>query len=401
MQTVAFDGGMGASGDMLLGALIGAGASPAALEPIEAEIDVSFEIDRRTTQGIDAVDVSVLSGAGSAEGHRPHRSYQEVVDIVDGMGLDRRVTTSAIDAFSLLAEAEAAVHGSTIESIHFHEVGADDAIADVTGTAALIADIAPDRVVTAPLSVGEGEVETSHGVYPIPPPAVAEIASMSHISLRGGPVEGELLTPTGAAILGSIAEPVERLPTLDVDAVGYGAGDRSIPNRPNVLRALVGSSTGDLMSEDIAILETHVDDASPEVIGHLQARLREVGARDVAVVPLTMKKSRPGHLIKVVARPADERRVARVLAAETGTLGVRAGPATHRWVADRSIETAAVAIDGERFAIDVKVATDDRGDILDVSAEYDEAAAVARRVDLPVREVMRLAESAVQDEYAR
>ncbi len=400
MQTVAFDGRMGASGDMLLGALIGAGADPALLEPIEAAIDVSYEIGHRSSHGIEAVDVRVLGSTGHAEGHGPHRSYTEVRSIVQGMGLPDHVTALAIEAFRLIADAEAAVHGSTVEDIHFHEVGADDAIADITGTAALLADLAPDRVVTGPVAVGSGEVRTSHGVYPVPPPAVAEIAARSQLTIREGPVEGELLTPTGAALLATVAEPIEPLPALDIEALGYGVGDRSFPDRPNVLRALVGTTTGSLRREDIAVLETHIDDASPEVLGHLQKRLRDAGARDVAIAPVTMKKSRPGHLVKVVVDPADEMRIARMLAAETGTLGVRAGAATHRWVAERSLRTVTITLDGQRHEIDVKVATDDRGEVFDVSAEYDDAAAIADQSGLPVREVIRRAETAIDGEFS-
>ena len=398
MRTIAFDGRTGASGDMLLGSLIATGADPAVLEPIEQAIDVTFDIDHRTVQGIQAVDVSVTQDGQTVEGHGPHRSYEAVVDTVASMGLADEIEAQTTAVFHLLAAAEAAVHGSTIEEIHFHEVGADDAIADVTGTVSLLNELNVDRVVTGPVSAGSGEVTTSHGTYPVPPPAVVEIASRSELSIRQGPVEGELLTPSGAAILGALAEPVDQLPPMEIDSVGYGAGDRSIPERPNVLRAMVGQTQGELTKEGISVLETHVDDASPELLGHLQDRLRSVGARDIAIVPLTMKKSRPGHLIKIVVRPEDEHRVARVLAAETGTLGVRARAATHRWVADRLIETVTIPIDGREYDIDVKIATDETGERLDVSAEFDDAATIAGETDRPVREIMRRAESVVHSE---
>jgi len=185
---------------------------------------------------------------------------------------------------------------------------------------------------------------------------------------------------------------------LDVDAVGYGAGDADVPGHPNVLRVLVGDGTGGLRRESISVLETNVDDVSPEVLGSLQETLAEDGARDVSIVPTTMKKSRPGHLIKVVVDPADARAVARRLAAETGTLGVREGHAGHRWVADRRFETATIEVADESYEIRVKIGSDADGVVYDVSAEYDDAMDVARKADLPVREVVRRAEAAVAED---
>jgi hypothetical protein len=295
--------------------------------------------------------------------------------------------------FRILGEAEAAVHGTDLDDTAFHEVGADDAVADVVGAALLVADLDPDRVVTTPLSAGGGEVTTAHGTYPVPAPAVVEVAERADWTLRGGPVDAELLTPTGAAVLAHFAEGVDALPGIRVTASGYGAGDREFDERANVLRAVLGTG-GELPSESIAVLETNLDDAAPEVLGGLQETLSEAGARDVSVVPLTMKKSRPGHLVKVIARPEDAERVARRLAEETGTLGVRRAAADHRFVAERSVETVAVAVEGTEYGVDVKVASDDAGTVFDVSAEYDDALAVARETDLPVREVLRRAEAA-------
>jgi len=237
----------------------------------------------------------------------------------------------------------------------------------------------------------------SHGTYPVPTPAVVEIAERADWALGGGPVDRELLTPTGAAVLARIAEGVETLPPLGVETSGYGAGGADVPGHPNVLRAIVGESGGTLRRDSIVVLETNVDDATPEVLGGLQDTLAEAGARDVSVVPLTMKKSRPGPLVKVVVKPEDAERVARRLAEETGTLGVREHGVGHRWVATREVETATVSVDGGDYAVDVKVGSDDAGTVFDVSAEYDDALAVARETGLPVREVVRRAEAVVRD----
>lgn len=415
MRTLAFDGRLGASGDMILGALLAAGADPDALAPVEDALDVRYEVSETVKNGIRATSVDVVLVEGHdhdggeaghshdhdgdhgdhihAEGAGPHRSYREVCELVESMELPKAVEERALEAFTVLGEAEASVHGEALDSVHFHEVGADDAIADVVGAVLLLAELDPDRVVTTPLSVGGGTVEMSHGTYPVPGPATVEIAERADWSIRGGPVEAELLTPTGAAILAVVAEGSETLPELRVTGSGYGAGDRDLDDRPNVLRAIVGEEEG-LAREEIVVLETNVDDVAPEVLGGLQSTLTEAGARDVSVLPATMKKSRPGHLVKVICRPPDAERVARRLAEETGTLGVRAVPGIHRWVASREIETVSVELGGEVHEVDVKVASDESGAVYDVSAEHDDAAAAASEAGLTIREVTRLAETA-------
>ena len=477
MRTLAFDGRTGASGDMVLGALVAAGADPAVLAPVEDALDVEYAVEEAMENGIAATDVRVLApgaddsdhGPGdhrshdsnradkhddsarehdhshghdhgrshdrghdgshdngrsrehghdhtpTAEGQGPLRTYTEVVDIVEGMDLPDAVVADATAVFETLGEAEAAVHGTDLSETHFHKVGADDAIADVVGAALLLDDLGVDRVLATPVRTGGGTVEMSHGVYPVPAPAVVEVVERADWAVRGGPVERELLTPTGAAVLAHFAEGVADLPALDVTGSGYGAGGYDLGDRPNVLRALVGEEREDashggdetvthadggegrLVRDDVAVLETNVDDVAPEVLGSLQETLAEVGARDVTIVPTTMKKSRPGHLVKVIAKPGDAEAVARRLAEETGTLGVREGGATHRWIAERAVETATLSIGGEEYGVSVKVASDDAGEVYDVSAEYDDALAVARETGVALREVLRRAESAVKE----
>ena len=464
MRTLAFDGRMGASGDMLLATLLAAGADPDVLAPVEEALEIRYEATRVDEHGIAATRVRVLfddsdgpdadpddharsgqdshghhhgsqgadhhvhthesdshthgresdghesadhdhdhesaghDGATPAEGHGPHRTYAEVIDIVESMNLPTGVESDAIATFRRLGEAEAGVHDTDLESTAFHEVGADDAIADVVGVSLLLDDLDVDRVVTTPLSTGGGTARMAHGEYPVPAPAVVELAADADWSLRGGPVEAELLTPTGAAILAQFADGVESLPALDVDAVGYGAGGYDFPDRPNALRALVGDGGSGLDREPITVLETNLDDAAPELLGDLQRSLTDAGARDVTILPATMKKSRPGHLVKVVVKPEDADAVARRLAVETGTLGVREHGAGHRWVADRAFRTAELDIDGETHEIPVKVAADNSGEPYDYSAEYDDAAAVADATGLPVRAVLQRAEAAVRNE---
>ncbi len=447
MRTLAFDGRMGASGDMILAVLLDAGADPDALEPVTDALEVEYRIDESVKCGISATTVDVFLTGGDArdhrhardgphdhghddhshdhdhdhnhdhdhahgrdpnadavhaEGHGPHRSFLEVRDIVESMALEPPVEADALAIFDLLGEAEASVHGESLEDIHFHEVGADDAIADVVGAALLIHDLEPDEIVTTPLSTGGGSVSMSHGEYPVPTPAVVEIAERADWSLRGGPVDAELLTPTGAAVLGHFADGAESLPSLSLECSGYGAGGYDLDPHPNVLRVLVGGD-GDrsaLATDDIAVLETNLDDATPEVLGSLQETLSHAGARDVSILPATMKKSRPGHLVKVICKPADRERVARALIEETGTLGVRDTGTTRRWIVRREFETVELDLEGDTYEVTVKVASDSDGVVYDVSAEYDDALAVARSTALPVREVLQRAETSVADSFA-
>jgi len=313
------------------------------------------------------------------------------------MALPASVAADARGAFRLLGEAEAAVHGESLEEIKFHEVGADDAIADIVGAALLVDDLSVDRVVTTPLSVGGGDREMSHGTYPIPGPAVLEIAERADWSVDGGPIDAELLTPTGAAILAQLAEGVETLPALSVEESGYGAGGFSFESHPNVLRATLGDGGSRLDRDSITVLETNLDDASPELLGGLQQTLTAAGARDVSILPVTMKKSRPGHLVKVICKPEDAERVAHRLALETGTLGIREHGAGHRWTAHREIETVELTTGGETYDVDVKIASTTDGEVYDVSAEYDDAAAVADETSRPISEIMRRAEAALED----
>lgn len=489
MRLLAFDGRMGASGDMLLGALVAAGADPSVLSPVEDALDVTYRVHEVDKNGILATKVDVLlaeadggdprgeghgddhrrlradgdDGADSddggdrddaehshqhqyhhhdhahdeeqthhdgddshgysqghdhshphshddhkhhhshddhthAEGHGPHRTYPEVVDLVESMNLPPGVVADATAIFRVLGEAEAEVHGTDLDETHFHEVGADDAVADVVGVCLLLDDLGVDRVVTGPVAVGGGETEMSHGTYPVPAPAVVNITAAADWSVRGGPVEAELLTPTGAAILAHLAEGVETLPSMSVESSGYGAGGWEFPDHPNVLRAVVGDGGSRLVRDEITVLETNLDDAPPEVLGGLQATLKDAGARDVTIVPTTMKKSRPGHLVKVVVKPEDAERVAYRLAVETGTLGIREHGAGHRWTARREFETATLDIDGDDYEVSVKVASDADGVVYDRSAEYDDALTAANETGVPVREIMRRAVDAVASE---
>lgn len=423
MNTLAFDGRMGASGDMLLGALIDAGADPTVLRPVEDALEIEYDILTATRNGISGTNVIVQHAGGSAdtqpdesesageqdhsheqahdhahandhghaEGAGPHRSYPEVIEVVESLALQPWIEENAKAIFELLGEAEAAVHGTDLTETHFHEVGADDAIADIVGVVLLLEDLDPAQVLTTPLATGGGTVSMSHGEYPVPTPAVVELAEQATWTLRGGPIDTELLTPTGAAIMAHVADGVETLPPLNLEESGYGLGDKQFDQRPNVLRVLRGTTTGQLARDSITVLETNVDDVSPEVLGNLQESLTAVGARDVSIVPLSMKKSRPGHLVKVITKPEDAERVAAELARQTGTLGIREHGAGHRFVAEREQTSVTIDLDGDTYDIAVKIGSFHDGTIFDVSPEFDDAAQIASETGRSVREILQLA----------
>ena len=308
--------------------------------------------------------------------------------LLRGAKLAPAVRDRALAIFEALARAEARVHGIDIAKVHFHEVGAVDAIVDVTGAAIAVERLGIRRITCTPLALGEGSVDTAHGRLPLPAPATLEL-------LRGIPtvpahVAWETVTPTGAAIVRTLVDEFGPLPAVTPAAIGYGAGrDREGP-MPNVLRAVVGTEAT-LGRDRIAILETHVDDLVPEHFDHLMERLFEEGALDVALQHLQMKKNRPGFGIRVLARPSDRLALARLLFAESTAIGVRVSEAD-RYVMQRELRRVRTPFG----SAGVKLVDDDAGGRF-VSAEYDDCKRLARKAGVPLREVVRAVEEAGRD----
>jgi pyridinium-3,5-bisthiocarboxylic acid mononucleotide nickel chelatase len=340
--------------------------------------------------GIRATRVNVIAHDGS-------RSYVELIDAIQSCGISSPILADASAIFGILAEAEAAVHGVHKDELVFHQVGAQDAVADVIGACTAVSQLQVNSVFTAPICVGGGSVETAHGRLPVPAPVTAAILSKYHLITRGGPVEGELLTPTGAAILAFFTGISDVfLPEMTLERVGYGAGSRDYLHA-NVLRATLGQVNEDLLLDDVQVLETNVDDVTGEVLGSLIEGLLEIGALDVAIIPTTGKKSRTGHIIQVIARPAETHRLAKKIIEETGSLGVRITPTHHRIKTLRRFEPVTVRIGNESHTINVKVATDQHGTVLNVAAEFEDATALAKKLNIPVKRVMRIAEQEAWD----
>jgi uncharacterized protein (TIGR00299 family) protein len=392
MTILAFQPFSGASGDMLVGSLIDLGADASAVrESMEAAANVEVEIYEVSKSGIHATQVNVVA-------EETPLAYRELMNVLKSCELSPPIVADASAIFEIIAEAEAAAHGVQKEELEFHKIGARDAIADVVGACTAISLLKVDSTFTTPIFVGGGSLETDHGLLPIPAPATAAILAKYDLITRGGPVEGELLTPTGAAILAFFMGVSDVfLPQMTIERVGYGAGFQDF-SHPNVLRATLGQSDESLLRDDVHVLETNVDDVTGEVLGNLVDGLLEMGALDVAIIPTTGKKSRTGHLIQVIARPADSNRLIRKIIEETGSLGVRIMPTRHRLIALRRSEAVTVRIGSESHTISVKIATDQHGTVLNVAAEFGDAAKLAKRLGIPVKHVIRVAE---QEAWAR
>ena len=378
------DASSGASGDMLLGALAGAGVPLGVmLEAVDkvAPGQVGLEIEDVRRAGFAATRCHV-EVADSSE----YRTWLEVEQLLNGAGLHEDVRSLAHDVFSRLAEAEGHVHGHPPEQVHFHEVGALDAIADVVGVCAGFVHLGAQRVVVSELSVGGGTVSTEHGRLPVPPPAVVEL--LRGVPSSGGPVDLELCTPTGAALLTTLADDWGPQPAMSVASVGSGAGARDPEGHANVLRLLVGVSTGSTggghpgSDASPLVLETNIDDLDPRLWPVVLGSLLEAGASDAWLTPILMKKGRPAHTLSVLVAAERVDVVRREVYRQTSTLGLRER-AVAKHELDRSMGT--VQVDG--YTIGVKVALLD-GEVINVQPEFDDVAAAARALGRPVKTVM-------------
>jgi hypothetical protein len=393
MRVLVFDPFHGAAGDMITAALLDCGADRervvAAMQAVVAEPT----IETVTRAGIRATRVHTHATP-------EHRSLSDVYKRLDEARpvVPPEVLAMARRVFSRLNTAEEEVHGS---HAHFHEVGADDAIADVIGACTALSVLRIDGVTVLPLALGSGTVTGSHGTIPVPAPATVAILKGSGLVTMQGNDEGELCTPTGAALLAEFSSLGPADPCgYTIQAVGYGAGSRDTPHSPNVLRAMVVETTGTLPQDTVDLLETNVDDVNGEVIGEALARFMAAGARDASATPILMKKGRPGYLVTVIASPETSAALARLMARELGTLGIRCIPAIHRFIAERTTAEVDVEIQGHRKRMPVKCGWMD-GRIYTCKAEFDAACNWAAELDVPVRDVLRAAQKASEKQAGK
>jgi pyridinium-3,5-bisthiocarboxylic acid mononucleotide nickel chelatase len=380
MKTLYFDCFAGASGDMILGALVSAGVDPQSLQQQLSLLGVAgFELDFET---VDRSGLSATYARVKIPHEHVHRSLSDILKIIYSSPLSERVKDRAGKIFSRLAEAEAHVHNQPIEQVHFHEVGALDAIIDVVGAAICFEELAVERFVSSPLHVGRGTVSMAHGIFPVPPPAVAELLKGAEVYSTD--ITGELVTPTGAAIISTVCQDYGPIPKLKLEATGYGAGTRQYENFPNALRVLIGDdfqSAGEPLTEHLWMIETNIDDSSPQVLGHVMDQAFALGALDCYFTSVQMKKNRPGVLLSVLCRGEDRARLSELLFAETTTLGVRAYE-----VERRALAREIVSVETHYGAIDVKVAHLN-GHIVKEMPEYEQCRQAALKAGVSLQTV--------------
>jgi uncharacterized protein (TIGR00299 family) protein len=374
----------GISGDMTLGALVDAGVP---LDAIQQGIDslglpnCRLEATEVKRKGFRATKVNVIH-----EPEHAHRHLHHITDMIDGSTLTQPQKDLARRIFTRLAEAEARVHGSTLAKVHFHEVGAVDSIADIVGSAIAWDLLGVDRIVCSPIRTGHGQVKIAHGLVSVPAPATAEL--LKGIPLASSPVESELTTPTGAAIVATIVDEFGELPPMKIETIGYGAGDKDFAEQGNLLRLFVGERDEATQSDQVWVLETNLDDVSGEAIGHCTTKLFEAGVLDVYTTAIQMKKNRPGVKLTVLCLAAEVHRAEKIIFKETGTLGVR------RWLASRhKLPRSATEVQTVWGGVAGKVATLPDGS-LSFSPEFEACRTIANEHNIALRDIYDAAQSA-------
>lgn len=312
----------GISGDMMVGALLDLGLP---FETLKAELKkipslhYRIEVTKKTLHGIRATRFRVISGK-----KEPERSWKQIRGLIQQSALDPEVKEKGLQIFARLAAAEGKIHGAAPDNVHFHEVGATDSIVDIMAAAVGVRHLNIDFFYFSPVPLGKGLTRSRHGPLPLPGPATLEL-------LKGIPVQwinldGETVTPTGAAIVAALGTGFGGEPRMTMEKIGHGAGEREFPDRPNLFRVILGQDEAAWKQEEMLVMETNIDDMNPEIYDYVLDRLFAAGARDVFLSPIQMKKSRPGTLLRVIAEPAHRERLAKILFRETSTIGVRYYP---------------------------------------------------------------------------
>jgi uncharacterized protein (TIGR00299 family) protein len=452
LKTLYFDCFSGASGDMVLGALIDAGVRLEDLRRALGDLAIAPDAvwtERVTRAGISATKFNVrgetlpldhadarhrgqvevhehphrhepdshVHGHESdshAHGHdsdsrvhrhepgshqrdephyHVHRTLNEISRLIDGSKLSAAGKSRAKHLFNVLGEAEAQIHGTTLDWVHLHEVGATDSIIDIVGTVFAMEQLGVERVVSSPLNIGSGTIASSHGLYPVPAPATMRL--LRDVPVYAGTQTAELVTPTGALLITGYASEFGPIPAMRVSAIGYGAGTRDFPRAPNVLRVLIGESDTAVSTHSVVVIEAEIDDMNPQIFGVAMDRLMEAGALDVFYTPIQMKKNRPGTLLTVLAPPALKDRLTSVIFRETTTIGVR-----HRETMRDCLDRETIPVETELGVVRIKVARRG-GEPLNAAPEFEDCARLAAEHKVPTKHVQALAMKAYLDRPKR
>ena len=387
----------GASGDMILGALIDAGLPVDALRRALGSLAIgeyTLGGDRVDRAGVAATKFHIRLVKSHTEaptaGHsHHHRSLKEIVTLIEGCALSASGKVKAISLFRRLAETEASIHQLPVEQVHLHEVGALDSIIDIVGSVFGLQWFGADQVVASPLNVGSGTVICQHGTFPVPAPATAKLVEGVPIYSQGAPVE--LLTPTGALLITGHASSYGAIPLMTIERIGYGAGERNPAGMPNVLRVIVGESAASGPLERVAVIECEIDDMNPQIFGTLMDHLYAAGALEVFYVPIQMKKGRPGTLVTTVAQPERRAALSHVLFRETTTIGLR-----YQELFRERLDREQVRVETPLGPVQFKLGRL-AGRVVNAAPEFDDCVRLAAECGLPVKEIQAIATKAYLD----
>jgi pyridinium-3,5-bisthiocarboxylic acid mononucleotide nickel chelatase len=407
-RTLYLDCFAGASGDMLVGAMLDSGLDFELLRSALLKLGVEgyeLSLGRVDRSGISAAkfDVHLTSEPHSHEhhhnhehshgehshGHRRqshHRSLSEIKGIISSSNLSELVKQRAQAIFQRIGEAEAKIHNVPIETVHFHEVGAIDSIVDIVGACVAFDALKIERIISSPLHVGSGTFQCAHGTYPVPGPATAEL--LKGVPIYSKDVEGELVTPTGAAIISTLAEGYGPMPMMKIENIGYGAGTRDYPKFPNALRAIIGEleEDADRTPGAVTIIEANIDDMNAQVFGYLMEKALSAGALDIFYTPVQMKKNRPGVLLTLLCNPPDRERMCDLIFRETTTLGVR-----YRNEQREILTREFVTVETEYGPITVKVSRARDGRVMNASPEFEDCRVAAEKSGVGLRDAQMAA----------
>jgi pyridinium-3,5-bisthiocarboxylic acid mononucleotide nickel chelatase len=400
-KTLYFDCFSGASGDMILGALLDLGLPlddlRGALGSLAADLG-GLSASRVLRAGVSATKFRVDAGDEDhhwhAHDHHPHdhhhhRSLKEIAGLIDRSALSSEGRRRAVHLFERLAEAEAEIHAMPVERVHLHEVGTVDSIVDIVGAVYGLEQLGAGRIVSSPLNVGGGTVTCAHGVFPVPAPATARL--LQGVPVYAGGQQMELVTPTGALVVTGYAESFGPLPSMTIAQIGYGAGDRNPERHPNVLRMIVGEAESATDAGRVVEIVCEIDDMNPQLFGPLMEQLHQAGALDVFYAAVQMKKNRPGTLVTVLARPEDREKLSGILFSETTTIGVRYQEMMRECL-EREHATVETPVGAVRFKIAKRA-----GRVLNASPEFDDCARIAADNGLPIKAVQAIAMKAWLD----
>lgn len=392
----------GVAGDMILGALLDLGADQnkvtSAIKNLENSgfgySNVVVDIKKVMRRGFKATQINVTAQGKS---RKDGKQLIEIVQkIAEKLQLSDKAKLFSSNVIHTLVNAEAELHGKNLQDTHLHEVGLVDTVAEIIGTAVALDDLGcfEAKIVATPVSVGGGLFKFSHGTVSSPSPAALSIFQSKNFPIKGGPVEAELATPTGAAIIVNLAKETYKFyPEITPLKIGYGAGTKEFAEIPNTLRIIIGKSQDDSAIKDqIAVIETNIDDVPGEIIGYTVDKLLSEGAKDVSIIPMYTKKNRPGQIIKVIVDQKDTKHISQVLMKETGTLGVRVY-FCERHIITREVHTINLQIDSVTESIRIKVSKDRNGEIVRIKPEFEDLKALAIKTKKPLREIVEAANS--------